>query len=453
MQKQHQILNVCANSLKMVLSAVGVGIVAGLGGALYLGLVSVIFNIFFVGDVSFAFVREFLATQSRWGVAIILVPVVGGLIVTWLIKNYGGEQRGVSSPDLINFVDSSVAKKTYSIELVKAFASTISIGTGASVGQEIPIVQLGTTLSYLFSRPFSFSAKERMVLLAAGGAASLASAFNAPLTGIMFAVEILLFGFSALAAALIAIAAFVGGYIGQFFFGSKIAFRINLLHVDSWSIYAQNVLVFIPFGILIGLGAVLFNTGLNRTEYLFSKTIKNVYIRHMIGMIIVGVMLYALFHFTGHYYIDRVGHATIQQVLNAVITNATLLSIILICKLLSIWITLGSGASGGIFTPSLFLGAIIGALCSLLFQFLYPQASISHVYFIVCGMGGMLAGMTGGVLTAIVFIMEISKNYQIFVYLMITVTIATYIRLLFYPRGIYSFKLFQHGLMYESKWW
>ena len=453
MEIQNKFLNALGSGLRLIIGAIAVGIIAGCAGVLYLALVSIIFNFCFVGTVSFTYVRGILAQESRWGVGIILVPILGGVIVSWLLKTFGANERGVSAPDLIPFINKDVASKSYTVELTKALASTITIGTGGSVGQEIPIVQLGATLSYLFSRVTNFSGKERMILLAAGSAAGLSAAFNAPLTGITFAVEILLFGFSLFAVCLIAISAYIGAFIGQLFVGSKIVFQLTLLPIDSWSIYFQNLLMFVPFGIWIGLVAVLFNTGLNRTEYLFSKTVKNIYLRHAIGMTLVGIMLYAMFYYSRHYYIDRLGHATIQQVLDAVITDGMLLLIILIAKLLSIWITLGTGASGGIFTPSLFLGAIMGALCSLLFQHYFPHTGISHVYFIVCGMGGMLAGMTGAMLTAIVFIFEITDNPQIIIYLLVTVALATYIRLIYYPRGIYTYKLFNNGLMFDGKLW
>lgn len=438
---------------QLILGAVVIGTIGGLGGILYLALVNTIFNFCFLGIFSLSYNVTLLAPESKWGIGIILVPVFGSLVVTWLIKTFGANERGVSSPELLSFINQPIGNKSYSIELSKTVASTITIGTGGSVGQEVPIVQLGAALSYLFTKLLNLSSKERLVLLAAGSAASLSAVFNVPFTGIMFAIEILLFAFNILAVVLIAIAAFMGAFIGQLVFGAKIVYTITLFPIELGLSYVQNALIFIIFGIFLGLFSVLFNAGLNRTELLFLRVFKNVYLRHAVGMVIVGFMLYGMIYYTGHYYIDKLGHATIQQVMDSILTNPNLLSIILVCKLFSLWITLGSGASGGIFTPSLFLGAITGALFSIMLQHFFPGLTINPIYFIICGMGGMLAGFTGCVLTAIVFILEISHSFHVVLFLVLTVFFSVAIRLFFYPRGIYSFKLFQRGLMFERKWW
>lgn len=166
---------------------------------------------------------------------------------------------------------------------------------------------------------------------------------------------------------------------------------------------------------------------------------------------LVGLMLFLLMKYFGHYYIGAVGFALVQDVLDAIIRDPWLLFIILLCKLLALCLTLGSGASGGLFAPNLFLGALLGAVCGMVFQHFIPGIQINVIYFILAGMAGMLSSVTGAMITSLVFIFEMSKNYHIALPVLITVIIGTIVRLYLSPRGIYTFKLYQHGLMFKGK--
>jgi CIC family chloride channel protein len=122
-----------------------------------------------------------------------------------------------------------------------------------------------------------------------------------------------------------------------------------------------------------------------------------------------------------------------------------------VCKFFSLCFTLGSGASGGIFTPSLFLGATLGAACGAIINYYFPQLHISQIYFVVAGMAGMLASVTGALITAIIFTLEITKDYHIALPILVTIISGTLMRILVYPKGIYTFKLYQHGIMFNRK--
>ncbi|MCS5711292.1 chloride channel protein [Candidatus Berkiella aquae] len=433
----------------LIMHAVKMGIIGGLGAVVYVALIGIIYNFIFLGRAGLVLQEFAYSPASRWGIGIILVPILGGLAVVWLIKHYGANERGVREPDILHFVHPEEGKNRYAIELAKSLASTITIGTGGSAGWEIPITQLGATLSYLLGGIKNLPAQQRLVLTAAGSAAGVAAIFNAPLTGVVFALEILLFAFTLSHVVLIGISAVTGILVWKLFHGDKTLFHFKILPPDNMLLYAKQLLLYIPLGILVGLAAVLLMSGISWFKTLFEKNIKNLYLRHTIGLGLVGIMLYLLMKFFGHYYIVAMGYAAIQDIIDSMLRNIGLILLIFFCKLLALYLTLGSGATGGLFSPSLFLGATLGGAFGLVLQYCFPSMQINIIYFVVGGMGGMLASVTGALITSIVFILEISKNYYVALPIIITTIVGTWIRIYFYPKGIYTFKLYQHGLMFE----
>jgi CIC family chloride channel protein len=194
----------------------------------------------------------------------------------------------------------------------------------------------------------------------------------------------------------------------------------------------------------------MFIRGVYVAEDIFVKYFKNPYLRHAIGMFCVGIMLYVLMFFFGHYYIEGVGFATIEDVLNFVIKNPWLLLLILILKLLATFLTLGSGASGGIFSPSLFIGAILGAIWGIISNN-FIISDINMISYIVAGMAGMLAGVTGGIITAIILCIEITKDYQHILPILITVAVAFITLSIFCHDSVYSLKLTRRNVDIHNK--
>jgi CIC family chloride channel protein len=433
----------------LLIRALIVGVIGGLGGVAYIMLIGIIFNYVFLGHVGYIFHWSNHTTISQWGLGIILVPILGGLPVVWLIKHFGNNERGVSEPEIMHFIHPQEGKKRYLIELSKTFASAITIGTGGSVGGEIPLVQLGATLSYLLGKFTHRPAHQRLVLLAAGAAASLGAVFNAPFTGVTFAIEILLFSFNISHFILIMISSLVGGFIGDLVFGSGSILNFRMLPAENFHVLIKQLVLYLPFAILIGLSAVTLVKGIRLFKMLFERVISNPYIRHCIGMSLVGIMIYLLMKNFGQYYTAAMGFATIKDIIDFSLKNISLLLLIFACKILSLCLTLGSGASGGIFSPSIFLGALLGAAYGLICQYYFPHLQINILYFVLAGITGMLASVTGAMLTSLVFIFEMSRSYHIALPVLITVLIGTGVRLLLCPKGIYTYKLYQHGMMFK----
>jgi CIC family chloride channel protein len=244
----------------------------------------------------------------------------------------------------------------------------------------------------------------------------------------------------------VAISTVSGTFIGQMFFGVHPSFSIPTLtliptHLTSMAVFGAYVML----GVILGLVSVVFIRSIYVFEDLFARIPGGYYVQHVLGMALVGVMMYVFFYFTGHYYIQGVGYATIQDVLNQSLAAPVLLLILFVAKLLATSLSLGSGASGGIFSPSLFMGAVLGAAYALFATRIVPGLSLNTINTAIIGMAAMVAGVTGAVITAIVMIFEMTRDYYVVVPLMAVVSVAYGVRRLFLTDSIYTLKLTRRG--------
>jgi CIC family chloride channel protein len=180
-------------------------------------------------------------------------------------------------------------------------------------------------------------------------------------------------------------------------------------------------------------------------EDAFSWLFTNRYLRHTVGMFIVGIMLYIFMRLFGHYYIEGIGYSTIQDILNALITNPWLLLCLALGKLLVTCLSLGTGASGGVFSPALFLGAALGVLFGLLFNYFFPNIAINPVLFAMIGMAAMVGSATGAIITAILLTLEMTRDYYAIFPLIITTVIAYVVRKKICRDSVYTLKLTRRG--------
>jgi len=181
-------------------------------------------------------------------------------------------------------------------------------------------------------------------------------------------------------------------------------------------------------------------------EDLFERIPGNDYTRHAIGMGLVGVVMYALMRTQGHYFVEGVGYATIQAILQNHITDIALLALIFVAKLFATTTSLGSGSSGGVFSPSLMLGATLGAAWGAFVALLVPGAGFGAAEFAMIGMAGMVSGATGAALTAAVMIFEMTRDYSIMVPIVIAVATALGFRRVLSFENIYTIKLARRGV-------
>ena len=245
----------------------------------------------------------------------------------------------------------------------------------------------------------------------------------------------------------VAIATATATYIGQVFFGVYPSFLVPELQTPFF--HLSNPLLigsYFGVGIVTGIGSAIYIHSIYFLEDIFDqKAPGNYYVRHMGGMFLVGVLIYLSMTFLGHYYIQGVGYAGIEDVLTGKLSDFKLLVLLFALKLLVTSLTLGSGASGGIFSPALFLGAMAGGAYGVALKAVFPFLPISPPVFALAGMAGMVCGSTGAAITALVMVFEMTLDYNAVLPLTVTVAVSNWIRAVLSPETIYTLKLARRG--------
>ncbi len=433
------------------LIAIGIGIFTGIGAAAFRGVIGLIHNLFFSGELSIHYDASLHTPGSPWGRGIILVPVLGSVLVTFLVTRFAPEAKGHGVPEVIDAVYYKKGAIRPQVTWIKAIASALSIGSGGSVGREGPIIQIGSALGSWLGQIAQVPPWERITWLACGAGGGIAATFNTPIGGILFATEIILQEVSVRTLVPVALATATASYVGRIFFGASPAFVMPILGIphESWDDLLQ-LPAYAGLGLLLGVISELFIQCIYKSEDFFEAAIPGrPYIRHMTGMLAVGIIIYAMFHFTGHYYVEGVGYATVQDILSGrlPLTQALLpfLMLLFAAKLLVTSLTLGSGASGGVFSPALFLGATFGEAYGLVLQKLFPHLGAVPSSFAIVGMAGVVGGSTGAAVTAIVMVYEMTLDYSVIVPMTITVAISYGVRTLISKQSIYTLKLQRRG--------
>jgi CIC family chloride channel protein len=430
---------------ELSLLALLVGMITGIGAVAFRALIALIHNVAFLGQFSIEFDANQFTPASPWGAWIILVPVIGGLIVVFLVTNFAPEARGHGVPEVLDAIYYKEGKIRPVVAAIKSLASAFSIGTGAAVGREGPIIQIGATLGSSVGQLINMAPWQRITLVAAGAGAGIAATFNTPIGGVMFAIELMLPELSARTFLPVALATGTATYIGRIFLGLQPAFVVPsafYLHIDQPPVV--GLLLFALLGVLIGVAATAFIRTLVLAEDIFPK-IKNPYLRHSVGMLMIGLLIYALLHYQGHYFVQGVGYATIQAILEDNLTSIGLLFGLFVAKLFATSVSLGSGASGGIFSPSLFMGATLGAAFGGAVTVLSPIHGVDPVTCAIIGMAAMVGGGTGAAMTAVTMIFEMTRDYDIIMPIIIAVALSIGVRRLLSRENIYTIKLVTRG--------
>ena len=423
-----------------------VGITSGVGAWAFRRLIGLIHNVFFLGTFNFGFDANLHTTTETWGPYVILVPVIGSIGVVWLVKTFAPEAKGHGVPEVLDAVYYNDGRIRPSVALVKSLASAISIGSGGAVGREGPIIQIGATIGSTLGQWIPIPPRDRVILMAAGAGAGIAATFNAPLGGILFAVELLLVSINSRSIFSLTVATTAATYVGRLLMGANPAFDVPALQFPNFGMEpALGLISFIPFAIICGLVSTLFIRAIYWSEDRFESMPGNYYSRHMLGMLCMGILMYSMQHFTGHFYVEGVGYAAIMNVLTETLTNPWFLLLLCGLKLVATCLTLGSGASGGVFSPALFMGATLGAAYGQIVTFLVPEINISVPTFAIAGMAAIVGSSTGAVFTSVVMIAELTGNHNIVLLVILTVSISYSVRRTISPPSIYTLKLNRRG--------
>ena len=430
---------------RLSLLAVFVGVITGAGAVLFRALIGLIHNIAFLGSFAVNYDASLFTPPSPWGALVILVPVLGGVLVTFLITNFAPEARGHGVPEVMDAIYYKEGVIRPVVALIKSLASALSIGTGAAVGREGPIIQIGAALGSTLGQLIRMAPWQRITLVAAGAGAGIAATFNTPIGGVMFAIELLLPELSARTFLPVALATGTATFIGRIYFGIYPAFAIPAqLLTSQQPATLPALLLFALLGGLIGLAATAFIRTLSLAEDIFEH-IKNPYLRNAIGMLLVGIVIYLLLRTAGHYYVEGVGYSTIQAILTGGLDMPALLILLFVAKLCATSTSLGSGASGGIFSPSLFMGAAIGGAFGSLITAVHPAEGVTATTGAIIGMAAMVGGGTGAAMTAVTMIFEMTRDYDLVMPSIVAVALAIGVRRLLSPENIYTIKLVGRG--------
>jgi CIC family chloride channel protein len=427
--------------------SVVVGVLAGLAAVMYGGLIAFFHNLLFLGKFSFVYNPTVHTAVSPWGAFVILIPVAGAVGVSFLVKNFAPETRGSGVPDVIHAIYYNQGVIRPVVAVIKSVASALSLGSGASVGREGPIAQIGASFGSAIGQLVRLPAWQRIALVTAGAGGGIAATFNTPVGGVLFAIEIMLQEISVRTFVPVALCSVTATYIGQLFLGAGPSFAMSAFTSSSIHIASPwTLLSYVLLGAVTGIASALYIKVLYGVEGLFNRRLGGTYYRrHITGMLLVGLILYLSMTAFGHYYVGGLGYATVQDVVSGALPGVVILLVVTVLKLAVTSLSLGSGAAGGIFSPALFMGAAIGGTFGTAVVNLLPEGGMSPAGFAVAGMAGMVGGSTGAALAAIVMVLEMTLDYNAVLPLAVTVVISYGVRRIFLKETIYTLPLVRRG--------
>lgn len=413
----------------MVLAALAIGLVGGLSAV---GFRQLLRGVGWLAWHHAAYTADYLATLPAWWR--VLAPAAGGLIVGLITYRFALEARGHGVPEVMEAVALRGGRIRPRVVLAKMIASGVCIGSGGSVGREGPIVQIGSALGSTLGQWLRVDQRRLKTLVGCGAAAGIAGTFNAPVAGALFAVEIILGDFGVSQFSPIVISSVAATVVSHRFLGDFPAFQIPLYSL----VHPLELFAYAGLGILAAFVALLFISALYTTEDLFERLAFPL-LRPLLGGVLVGVIGIWVPHVFG------VGYDSITNALKGAVP-LTLLLVLVVCKITAVSITLGSGGSGGIFAPSLFIGAMLGGAVGTIMHAIWPAATGDPGAYALVGMGAVVAAGTHAPLTAIVIIFELTSDYEIILPLMISCIIATLLATRIQRASIYTLKLMRRGV-------
>jgi CIC family chloride channel protein len=418
-----------------IVIAIVVGVVAGFGAIAFRWVIKSFQFLFFGGGGA---VLDFMGQYY-----IILLPAIGGLIVGLLVHFGAREAKGHGVPEVMEAVTVRGGRIRPRVSLVKALASSICIGSGGSVGREGPIVQIGSSFGSTIGQWLRLSDDWVRTLVACGAAGGISATFNTPIGGTFFALEVIMGRFVTPRFGFVVISAVAADVISRMFLGEQASFGVvSYTMVSYWEIIPYALL-----GVISALVAVAFTRLLYKCEDMFDLLHIPEYIKPVIGGIGVGLIGLYSYDLLGVGYGDVywVSRMSTDQALMGQIALQSLI-ILLVLKMAATSLTLGSGGSGGIFAPSLFIGSMLGGILGTLAHMLFPSIIAPSGAYALVGMAAVFAGATRAPITAIIILFEMTMDYKIILPLMIAVVTSTVVSRSLSHETIYTLKLMRRGI-------
>ena len=421
----------------LLVLAVAIGAGAGLGAIAFRWLIEN-FTLILSGHADYAGATDLTNPHVPWlgRYFVVLVPVVAGLLYGPLVHLFAREARGHGVPEVMYAVARRGGRIAPQVAGVKALASGLCIGGGGSVGREGPIVQIGAALGSTLGGVVRVSESRRRVLVACGAAGGIAATFNAPLAGVFFAMELILSDFAAQSFGMVVLSAVTASVIGRAALGN-----VPFLDLPAFSVgHVQEYLLFALLGVLAGLVGV----GFTRVLYAFEDACDWAWrgpewLRPAGGGFLLGGLLLVLPQMYG------VGYPVLGDSVAGRYGIAFLL-LLLVGKVVATSLTIGIGGSGGVFAPSLFIGAMLGSAFGQSAGSLLPGIAGAAGAYALIGMGAVFAGAARAPITAVVIMFELTGEYTIILPLMVAIVLATGVSHFVTRDTVYTLKLRRRGV-------
>ncbi len=421
-------------NVQVILSllAVAIGLMAGLAA------IGFRYAIDYVQRLGFGFGGEQVATLvgALPGWRVLLVPALGGLAVGLLVHFFmpGRRPRGVA--DVIEANALRGGRMSLLDGLRAAVVNAISIGSGASVGREGPVVHLGASLGAWASKRLHLGRTSSRTLLGCGVAAAVAASFNAPIAGTFFALEVVVGHYALTAFAPIVIASVIGTMVSRMHYGDFPAFILpDIPGISSfWEFPAFALL-----GCVAAIIAIMFMRLIFLTEDLLNKTAVPRWARPALGGLALGVIALAFPQVLG------VGYEATDAALSGLYPLWLLIALVVL-KTAATGISLGCGFGGGVFSPSLFIGAMLGGAYGMIATQAFPEFSSGHGAYTIIGMGAVAGAVLGAPISTILMVFELTNDYAITIAVMIATSIASIITHQYQGHSFFTWQLARRGL-------
>jgi chloride channel protein, CIC family len=365
----------------------------------------------------------------------LLIPTMGGVFVGLIIQFVAREAKGHGVPEVMEAISLRNGIIRPRVVVAKLLASAVYIASGGSVGREGPVVQIGSAIGSSLGQILKVNPKRMRTFVACGAASGIAAAFNAPVAGALFAVEVILGDFAVPQFSPVVISSVMATVVSRHFLGDFPAFKVPVYHLGS----PVELAFYVVLGFLAAGVALLFIKTLYKSEEFFDNLKWPEPVKAGLGGASIGLIGIIFPQIFG------VGYDTITSALNGSLIWQLALGLIFL-KIFTTSLSLGSGGSGGIFAPSLFLGAVLGTFYGTIIGQYFPDLGIYPGAYALVAMGAVVAAATHGPITAILIIFEMSGDYKIILPLMITCIIATIIAIRVKKESIYTLKLKLRGI-------
>ncbi len=423
--------------LQVIILSSLIGFVGGLGSIAFKALILLFKYLFYGATSTDGFLATVVALPWQWR---LFAPAVGGLIIGPLIYYLVPEAKGHGVPEVMEGVSFHDGKLRLRVVPMKALISAICIGSGGSAGREGPIVQIGSAFGSTVGQFLNLSAARTKTLLAAGAAAGIAGTFYAPLAGVIFSIEVILRKIRPTDFAIIVIASVIGTAISNTYAGGIYAVFDIPVHemITMW-----ELLLYAGLGFVGAVVALIYTNTLYAMEDIFEKFPLHPALIPALGGLLLGLLALYIpqIHATGYPVMEEALHGNLPL---------QLVFIFMVAKILATILTLGSGGSGGIFAPALFIGSMMGSTYGHLVNNWLPNMTGGPGSYAMVGMGAVFAGATHAPLTAVIILFEMTHDHRIILPMMFACIISSFVTKIYQKKNIYTTKLLNRGLDIDS---